>query len=113
MPKDIASPSPCAGFIVANCAALACAARLLGGQAALMRAQRLIEDFSLAPPLTRRLNRELDALEDLLALRHVHDFDRVEAAQFSKIDPLDPAVEEICQLLDGLRAARAAEANVG
>src|SRR6056297_3733010 len=113
MPKDIFSPSPCAGFIVGNCAALASAAHLLGGPAALQRVQRLIDDLSLAPPLTRRLNRELDALDDLLALRHVHDFDRVEAAQFSKIDPLDPAVEEVCQLLDGLRAARAAEANVG
>ena len=113
MPKDIFSPSPCAGFIVGNCAALASAADLLGGTAALQRVQRLIDDLSLAPSLTRRLNRELDALEDLLALRHVHDLDRVEAARFSRIEPFDPAVEEICELLEGLRDARAAEAATG
>ena len=110
MPKDIFSPSPCAGFIIGNCAALAAAAHLLGGAAALRRVLRLIDDLSLAPPLTRRLDRELDALEDLLALRHVHDPSRVEAARFNRIEPLNPAVEEICDLLEGLRDARAAEA---
>ncbi|MHA7876916.1 hypothetical protein [Roseivivax sp.] len=113
MPKDIFSPSPCASFIVANRAALASAAHLLGGPAASKRVQCLVGDLSLALPLTRRLNRELDALEDLLALRHAHDLDRVEAARFNRIDPLDPAVEEICQLLDGLCDSRAAEAHHG
>ena len=56
--------------------------------------------------LTRRHHRELDALEDLLSLRHVHDEDRIEAARFAAIDPCDPAVEEICMLLDGLQEVR-------
>ncbi|MBM3606741.1 MAG: hypothetical protein FJX25_19180 [Alphaproteobacteria bacterium] len=106
MPRDCQFVPPYATFIVFNAAALCSAAALLGGDAAEERVKRLVDDVCLASPLTRRLNRELDMLEDLLALRHVGDFDRIEAERFAMIDPSSPVVEEICLLLDGLRDAR-------
>jgi hypothetical protein len=109
MPRDLLNPSPLASFIVANCAALSSAAALLGGEDAERRAKALIDEFTLAPPLSRRLDRALDALEDLLSLRHVDDLDRLEAERFALLDPDDPVVEELCLLLEGLRTARAAE----
>ncbi|GAA6202956.1 hypothetical protein [Aquicoccus sp. SU-CL01552] len=109
MPRDLFIPSPCSEFVVTHCAALACAAALLGGSGAERRVRLLVDDLNRTPLLTPRLKRELDAIEDLLALRHVHDVDRLEAERFMQIDPADPAVEDICLLLDGLRAARAVE----
>lgn len=109
MPKGYFMPSPCASFVVANCAALTCAAVLPGGPDVERRTKRLVDDLSLAPPMTRRLRRELDALEDLLSLRHVNDPDRIEAERFAQIDPENPVVVQICLLLENLRAARAAE----
>lgn len=109
MPKDLFHVTPAATFIVTNCTALDHAALLLGGSAAQKRVRKLVDDLTTAPLLTRRHHRELDALEDLLSLRHVHDDERIEAARFAAIDPCDPAVEEICVLLDGLRNARKQE----
>lgn len=109
MPKDLLEPSPLAEFIVANYAALISAAALLGGPKAERRIKALVDDFTLAPIVTRRLNHALDDLEDLLSLRHVDDLESVEAERFARLDPEHPAVEEICLLLEGLRMARAAE----
>jgi len=109
MPKDLFSPSPLSQFIVANCSALTSSASLLGGPETEQRVKVLVDELTLAPAVSRRLNRALDALEDLLSLRHVDDLDRVEAARFAMIDPEHPAVEEVCLLLEGLRAARVAE----
>ncbi len=109
MPKDLFMPSLCAGFVVANCTALTCAAALLGGPDAERRTKLLVDDLTLSPPLTRRLRREFDGLEDLLSLRHVDNLDRIEAERFAQIDPEHPVVADICLLLEGLRAARAAE----
>lgn len=53
------------------------------------------------------MRRELDAMESLLGLDHVHDLDRIEAERFAAIDPMSPVIEEICLLLEGLREARA------
>lgn len=109
MPKDLFNVAPAATFLVANCTALDNAALLLGGPAAQKRLRKLVDELTTAPMLTRRHHRELDALEDLLSLRHVHDEDRIEAARFAAIDPCDPVVEEICVLLDGLQEARKQE----
>ncbi|WP_051371910.1 hypothetical protein [Leisingera aquimarina] len=106
MPRDFLSATPHTAFIVANAAALCSATALLGGPAAEARVQRLVDDLCLTPSMTPRICRELDALEDLLSLEHVHDPDRVEAEHFALIDPTDPVVDEICLLLDGLREAR-------
>lgn len=109
MPRDLFIPSPCIEFVVTHCAALACAAALLGGPGAERRVRQLVDDLTRVPLLTPRLERELDAIEDLLALHHVDDFDRIESERFMQIDPVDPVVEEICLLLEGLREARALE----
>ncbi|WP_159964066.1 hypothetical protein [Profundibacterium mesophilum] len=58
------------------------------------------------------MERELNALEDLLGLENVQEMDSVEAERFARIDPSDPVVEEICLRLDGLRQARAQTANM-
>ncbi|AKO98517.1 hypothetical protein MALG_03373 [Marinovum algicola DG 898] len=113
MPKEFFSPSPCAGFIVANRAALACAAHLLGGPAASKRVQRLIDELSLCAAIDPAVEPGTGRARRPAGLRHVNDFDRVGAARFNRIDPLDPAVEEICELIDRLRDARAAEAHEG
>ena len=109
MPKDVFFPSPSAEFIVAHCNALDCATLLLGGAAAQKRFRRLLDEVTTSPMTTRRQERELDALEDLLSLRHVHDDERIEAECFAAIDPASSIVEEICALLEGLQAARAQE----
>jgi hypothetical protein len=66
------------------------AALLLGGSITQKRVRKLVDDLTTAPLLTRRHHRELDALEDLLSLRHVQDDGRIEAARFAAIDPLVP-----------------------
>lgn len=106
MPRDFFSAPPHTAYILANAAAICSAAALLGGRAAEGRAQRLINDLCLVSSTSPRICRELDALEDLLGLEHVHDPNRVEAEHFASIDPTDPVVDEICLLLDGLREAR-------
>ncbi len=108
MPRDFLSIPGHATFLVENAEALCCASELLGGKKAERRTRRLINEVGMAAPMTQWLRRELDALEDLLALRHVDDFDREEAEYFAMIDPASPVVEEICLLLDGLRDARKA-----
>ena len=51
----------------------------------------------------------LGELIDLLALEHVHDPDREEAARFAMIDPADPVVEQNRWLTDRLREALGAQ----
>lgn len=73
---------------------------LLGGQPALRRTQRLLDDVSGVRQLNRRLERELCALHRLLSLENVFDFDCIEAAYFAELDPASPVTEEICLLCD-------------
>ena len=109
MPRDFCFTPPHTAFILANAAEICSSASLLGGPVAEARVHRLIDNVSLASPLSSRMERELDALEDLLGLENVHDMDSVEAEHFARIDPV---VEEICLLLDGLRQARAQSADM-
>ncbi|MBP0483839.1 hypothetical protein [Sagittula salina] len=107
MPRDfLSTPSP-AAFILSNATALCSAAMLLGGRDAEARVQRLIDFMCVSPCTTSHMRRELDAMESLLGLDHVHDLDRIEAERFAAIDPMSPVIEEICLLLEGLREARA------
>ncbi|WP_192964084.1 hypothetical protein [Phycobacter azelaicus] len=108
MPRDFTLTLPQTAFILNHGEALCSATALLGGYAAERRFKNLYNDMCLRSSTTRRLERELDWLEDLLGLEHVHDFDRIEAELFAEIDPSDPVVAEICLLLDGLRDARRA-----
>lgn len=107
MPRDFLLTSSPAAFILSNATALCSAAELLGGHDAEARVQRLIDDMCASSCQTPRVRRELDAMESLLGLEHVHDLDRIEAERFAAIDPMSPVVEEICLLLEGLREARA------
>ncbi len=113
MPRDFLSAPSHITFILANMAELCSAAALLGGPAAEARFQRLVDDLCVTSFMTPRICRELNALEHLLALKYVDDFDRIEAERFASIDPGDPVVDQICLLLDGLREARACVAFAG
>jgi hypothetical protein len=106
MPRDYQFTPRHVDFILSNAGALCSAAALLGGDTAEERVKRLADDMCIASPVTRSMNRQLDILEDLLALTHVDDPERLEAERFAMIDPKSPVVEEICLLLDGLREAR-------
>lgn len=107
MPRDFPStPSP-AAFVLSNAAALCSAALLLGGRDAEARVRRLIDDICVSLCTTSHMRGELDTIESLLGLEHVHDLDRIEAERFAEIDPMSPVIEEICILLEGLREARA------
>ncbi len=108
MPKDLVR-SPLDEFVIMHRDAILNACRILGGTGAMKRFSRLLDDLATSPHLTRRLIREIDALDDLLSLRHVHDESRAEAGYFAEIDPASPVTEEICWLLDGLRDARLQE----
>jgi hypothetical protein len=83
-------------------AALRCAAALLGGNDAARRADRLSLAVCEARTETRRLRHELNWFIGLLTLRHVDDFDRLEAECFARIDPASPFVEKICLLAEEL-----------
>ena len=112
MPRDFCFTLPHTAFILSDAAAICSSAALLGGSAAEARVHRLIDDVSLASPLTSRMEGELDALEDLPSLENVQDMDSVDAEHFARIDPCDPVVEDICLLLDGLWQARAQSAKM-
>lgn len=89
-------------FLRNHSEALQSTALLLGGQPALRRTQRLLDDIPEVRVLTRRLERELGALHRLLSLEDVCDFDNIEAAYFAELDPAAPITEEICLLCDTL-----------
>jgi bacterioferritin (cytochrome b1) len=89
-------------FLRSHSEALQNTALLLGGQPALRRAQRLLDDIPEVGALTRRLERELCAIHRLLSLEDVCDFDNIEAAYFAGLDPASPITEEICLLCDTL-----------
>lgn len=79
------------------------ASRLLGGAKAECRTLDLLDCVGAdLPLLSRRTERLLVALHELLTLQHVGDRDRVEGDFFAMIDPSKPVVEEICLLADGL-----------
>lgn len=91
-------------FLLDRAEALVNAAALLGGKPAVRRTARLLEDLVDAPRLTRRLRRELVELHRLLSLDRCDDPETLEAECFKHIDPASPAVEEICELTDEMRA---------
>jgi len=78
-------------LIMSNAGALCSAAAVLGGDTVEKRVKRLVDDMCIASPVTRSMKRQLDMLEDLLALRNVADPERIEAERFEMIDPGSPA----------------------
>lgn len=92
-----------AHFLLSHMDQLIDAAGVLGGQPAVRRTARLLEDVSTATALNRRLSRELVGLHRLLSLQAVDEPDSLEAGCFSEIDPSSPVVEQICLLTDQFR----------
>ncbi|ATG43761.1 hypothetical protein PhaeoP18_01802 [Phaeobacter piscinae] len=79
-------------FLQCHSEALQNASLLLGGKPALKATVAMIDDVCNAPVLTRRLQQGLARLHELLALEHVHDPNRPEAAYFADLDPSAPYV---------------------
>lgn len=105
--------TPVAEYIAHHEAALWHAARLLGGYERAKLVDRLAEALRQSPRLNSRIRTMLDQVVALLALGHAHDPDRPETGFFAIIDPSDPAVDEICLLVDGLRDAIARSEALG
>ncbi|WP_174822640.1 hypothetical protein [Ruegeria lacuscaerulensis] len=87
-------------FFLNHSEALQNAAVLLGGQIGVRCVHAIMDDLSIQPKLTRRMERNLVRLRELLTLENVHDPDRVEAACFAEVDPGSAIVEDICLLAD-------------
>lgn len=100
-----ADATPVAVFVAEHGAALWHAARLLGGYEQARLVDRLADALENEPRPTTRVGIMLDQLLDLLTLQNAGDPDRAEWGFFVVLDPGDPAVEEICLLADGLKAA--------
>ena len=101
-----ARPDPLVSFFECHLDGLGNAAALLGGRAGADLVRDLAERFSRPGERSRGTERQLDRLEALLSLEHVHCEDTVEESAFASIDPTNPFIEEICLLVDGLRDAR-------
>lgn len=94
-------------FIAAHQEGLWHAARLLGGYESARLVDRcveLLEQDRIVTPCTRIMLAQILAV---LALDLVDDPNRPYMGYLALIDPLDPVVEEICLLTDGLRHALA------
>lgn len=89
-------------FLSDNSEGLQNAALVLGGGSGLKRVQNLLDNLVAARELNRRARLDLVALHELFTLKYVGDPLRLETALFAEIDPMDPMVEEICLLTDGL-----------
>jgi hypothetical protein len=109
MPNYLSPASSTACFVADHADQILKAAHMLGGTTAARRFALLVQDLGEALAPNRRLERELDALETLLSLRHLDDPDNTGSSLFATIDPADPVVEEICALLDALQDCRAAD----
>ena len=90
------------GYLLGHAEALVSSAALLGGQPAVRRTERLLDDMASTPALSNRTRRELVGLHRLLSFEFVDGPDSLEAACFSEIDPSWSIVEEICLLSDAL-----------
>lgn len=90
-------------FVRLHFEALQNAALLLGHQPWLKRMQAFIHDVLEARFLTRRMEREMQSLIELLSLENVHDAERIEAACFIELDPASPYVEDICLLAEAMK----------
>jgi len=93
----------CLSWLILHNDALLNAARLLGGEFSARRVARIIDAASRQTTVSRLFLSDLDWLHGLLTLRHVGDPDRIETAFYAAVDPMDPAVEEICLLAEALR----------
>lgn len=87
-------------FFLNRSEALQNTSALLGGQPGVRCVHTIMDDLAIQPKLTRRMERNLIRLHELLTLENVHEPERIEAACFADIDPGSPIVEDICLLAD-------------
>lgn len=106
-PAQVITADPVLSFISAHHGGLWHAARLLGGYESARLVDRCVERLVQDRCVTPRTRIMLDQILALLALEHADDPDQPYFGYFAVIDPLDPVVEEICLLTDGLRHALA------
>jgi hypothetical protein len=97
------SADPICTFVSAHYEGLWHAARLLGGYEAARLVDRCQDLLALDGRLTSRTRLMLGQILAILSLEMVGDPESSYTAHFAAIDPLDPVVEEICLLTDGLR----------
>lgn len=97
--------SPLHLFLSAHSEALQNAALLIGGQLALRRTQRLLDDIMQLPLNSRLMQREIQALYRLLSLQDVPEAQGQDVDRLDQIEPGSPIVEEICLLTDDLASA--------
>ncbi|MGJ8590235.1 MAG: hypothetical protein ACSHXW_19180 [Yoonia sp.] len=90
-------------YVQTHSEALRNAARLLGGENAVSIVEEIVDALCRDPLFSRSTIHQLGWLEELLFLQNVGDPDRIEAGLFALIDPVEPVVEDICLLADGLR----------
>lgn len=81
------------------------AAVLLAGPLGARLVHGIADDLAAQVRLSRRTERVLFALLDLLELRHVYDPERDESSHFAALSPCDPRVEDLCALTDDYRDA--------
>lgn len=98
---------PVTTFVFAHHEGLWHAARLLGGYESARLVDRCVDLLAQDRRVTPRTAVMLDQILSLLSLDKVDDPNLPYMGYFAVIDPLDPVVEEICLLTDGLRHARA------
>nr|WP_319949354.1 hypothetical protein [uncultured Shimia sp.] len=95
-------------FFLNRTEALQNASALLGGQPGVRCVHAIMDDLALQPKMTRRMERNLVHLHELLTLEDLHDPEQNKASYFVEIDPGSPIWEDICllaeELTDHLRA---------
>ncbi|SDY25978.1 hypothetical protein [Citreimonas salinaria] len=96
-------PDPILAYVSAHHEALWHAARLLGGYESARLVDRCAELLAQDRRVTSRTRMMLDQILAMLSLEEVDNPNLPYMGHFAVIDPLDPVVEEICLLTDGLR----------
>lgn len=97
------SADPVLAFFSSHYEGIWHAARLLGGYESARLVDRCAELLTQDRRVTKKTRVMLDQILALLSLEKAADPDRPFCGFFAVIDPLDPVVEEICLLTDGLR----------
>ncbi|WP_185803373.1 hypothetical protein [Pontivivens nitratireducens] len=103
--SHVSSPEPILLFISAHYEGLWYATHRLGGCETARLVDRCVELLLRDRCLTRRTRIMLKQILDVISLENVDDPALPYMEHFAAIDPLDPVVEEICLLSDGLRHA--------
>jgi hypothetical protein len=103
--SQVCPTDPILTFVSAHYEGLWHAARLLGGYESARLVDRCQNLLILDGRLTSRTRLMLGQILAILSLESVDHPASLYMGYFAVIDPLDPVVEEICLLTDGLRDA--------